>query len=161
MWKAINAVREIGNIGAHLEKDPNVILVVTPEEADALVRLIETLIDAWYVADFEEKERLGAVEGIGKKKKEEEDQQLREAAEAEAEPPSGGNLKARSAWEDTAMVILFGLVLMVLIYWWLIRVAGPNNKNAPRAFLHYLVIMAVLIVIFKLSKCDGIDGITW
>jgi len=32
MWQAIDAVRSIGNIGAHMEKDINLIVDVDPEE---------------------------------------------------------------------------------------------------------------------------------
>lgn len=48
-WQAINAVRSIGNIGAHMEKDINVILDVEPEEAALLVGLIEVLLEEWYI----------------------------------------------------------------------------------------------------------------
>lgn len=49
-WDSINAVRKIGNIGAHMEKDVNVIVNVEPEEANLLIQLIEQLIEDWYVA---------------------------------------------------------------------------------------------------------------
>ena len=48
-WKAIDAVRSIGNIGAHMEKDVDVIVDVDPEEAEKLIRLIEHLIEKWYI----------------------------------------------------------------------------------------------------------------
>ena len=47
---AIDHVRSIGNIGAHMEKDINVILDVEPDEAQALTDLIELLFEEWYVA---------------------------------------------------------------------------------------------------------------
>jgi hypothetical protein len=43
-WAAIEAVREIGNINAHMEADINVFVDVDPEEAAALIRLIKMLI---------------------------------------------------------------------------------------------------------------------
>ncbi|ROM84905.1 hypothetical protein BK652_10020 [Pseudomonas brassicacearum] len=49
-WSAIDAVRKIGNIGAHMEKDINVVLDVEPEEAQLLIGLIEMLVKDWYVA---------------------------------------------------------------------------------------------------------------
>lgn len=52
-WKAINAVRSIGNIGAHMEKDINLIIDVEPEEATLLIELIETLLKEWYVHQYE------------------------------------------------------------------------------------------------------------
>lgn len=48
-WKAIDAVRSIGNIGAHMEKDVNLIVDVEPDEAAKLIKLIEHLIDKWYI----------------------------------------------------------------------------------------------------------------
>ena len=53
-WSAIDALRKVGNIGAHMEKDVNVIIDVEPGEADKLLRLIELLVDKWYVARHEE-----------------------------------------------------------------------------------------------------------
>ena len=47
---AIDHVRHIGNIGAHMEKDINLILDVEPDEAQALIGLIELLFEEWYVA---------------------------------------------------------------------------------------------------------------
>ena len=50
VWRAIDAVRSIGNIGAHMEKEVGVIIDVDPEEADQLIGLIETLFEDWYIA---------------------------------------------------------------------------------------------------------------
>lgn len=66
---AIDAVREIGNIGAHFEKDINIIVDVEPEEATALISLIELLFEEWYVARYERQERLAAVRTIAASKK--------------------------------------------------------------------------------------------
>jgi hypothetical protein len=52
-WKAIDAVRSIGNVGAHMEKDINVIVDVDPEEASLLLGLIEVLLEEWYVRRHE------------------------------------------------------------------------------------------------------------
>ncbi|MDO8385077.1 MAG: DUF4145 domain-containing protein [Polaromonas sp.] len=48
-WSAIDAVRQIGNIGAHMEKDINLIVDVDPEEAGMLIDLIESLLEEWYI----------------------------------------------------------------------------------------------------------------
>jgi hypothetical protein len=50
IWVSIDAVRSVGNIGAHMEKDINVIVDVEPGEAQLLIGLIEQLVDDWYVA---------------------------------------------------------------------------------------------------------------
>ena len=49
-WEGIDAVRSIGNIGAHMEKDINVIIDVDADEATTLIELIESLIADTYVA---------------------------------------------------------------------------------------------------------------
>jgi hypothetical protein len=60
-WAAIEAVRKIGNIGAHMEKDINVIVDVDPDEAELLIGLVETLLREWYVAREERQTRMGAI----------------------------------------------------------------------------------------------------
>jgi hypothetical protein len=60
-WAAIDAVRTVGNIGAHMEKDINVIVDVDPHEAQLLIGMIEMLIKDWYVMRQERKERLAAI----------------------------------------------------------------------------------------------------
>jgi hypothetical protein len=56
-WRAIDGVRSIGNIGAHMERDINVVVDVDPEEARLLLGLIETLVDDWYIARHEREKR--------------------------------------------------------------------------------------------------------
>ena len=48
-WSSIDAVRSVGNIGAHMEKDIDVIVDVEPQEAQLLIGLIEQLVEDWYV----------------------------------------------------------------------------------------------------------------
>ncbi len=61
VWEAIEAVRSIGNIGAHMEEDINVIIDVEPGEAEQLISLIELLIEEWYINRQKRKERLAGV----------------------------------------------------------------------------------------------------
>lgn len=61
---AINSVRKIGNIGAHFERDINLIIDVDADEAKALINLIELLFQEWYVARFDRQARLGKVTEI-------------------------------------------------------------------------------------------------
>ena len=68
-WKGIDAVRKVGNIGAHMEQDVNLILDVEPNEAQVLIELIEMLFMDWYVDRYERKKRLDAVVDIVKTKK--------------------------------------------------------------------------------------------
>jgi len=68
-WQAIDAVRSIGNIGAHMEKDVNLIIDVDPEEADFLVWLIETLLRDWYITKRLREENLKTIAEIAESKK--------------------------------------------------------------------------------------------
>lgn len=49
VWSAIDAVRSVGNIGAHMEKDVNLIVDIEVDEAELLIKLIEDLFEDWYV----------------------------------------------------------------------------------------------------------------
>lgn len=60
-WEAIDSVRKIGNIGAHMEKDINVIVEVEPEEAQMLIGLIELLVKDWYVTRHDRSARLKGI----------------------------------------------------------------------------------------------------
>jgi hypothetical protein len=57
-WDAIDAVREIGNIGAHMSLENDELVDVEPQEAALLVGLIETLITDWYVDKHDREERM-------------------------------------------------------------------------------------------------------
>lgn len=57
-WKAIDSLRSIGNISAHMEKDIDTIIDVDPNESEKLLKLIELLIDKWYIARHDEEELL-------------------------------------------------------------------------------------------------------
>jgi hypothetical protein len=61
VWEAIEGVRTIGNIGAHMEKNINVIVDVDPGEAQLLIELTELLVKDWYVARHEREQRLKAI----------------------------------------------------------------------------------------------------
>ncbi len=63
-WDAIDSVRKVGNIGAHMETDINLIVDVDPNEAEMLIELIEMLLKEWYVAREERKNRLLKIKAI-------------------------------------------------------------------------------------------------
>lgn len=67
-WQAIDAVRKIGNIGAHMEKNIDLILEVDPDEAAVLIRLIEYLLKEWYVHRHERQLQMERVVGIAGEK---------------------------------------------------------------------------------------------
>lgn len=65
---AIDHVRSIGNIGAHMERDIGVIVDVEPNEAQILIELIEMLFDEWYVARHTREQRLARLKEISGEK---------------------------------------------------------------------------------------------
>ena len=58
----------MGNIGAHMEEDINLIVDVDPNEAELLIGLIETLIRDWYVSREERKARLLQIKQVADQK---------------------------------------------------------------------------------------------
>ena len=70
-WNAIEGVRTIGNIGAHMEMDIDLIVDVEPEEADKLIWLVETLVKDWYVDKHEKEARLAEIAVVAEGKERE------------------------------------------------------------------------------------------
>jgi hypothetical protein len=68
-WTAIDAVRKVGNIGAHMERDINLVIDVDAGEATLLIQLVETLLTEWYVARFERERRMKELTAIAAAKK--------------------------------------------------------------------------------------------
>ena len=84
--QAIDHVRRVGNIGAHMERDINEIINVDPGEAQALIELVELLMREWYVDRHLRQERLAAVAAIRAEK----DQAKLDFKEAKALPLPDG-----------------------------------------------------------------------
>lgn len=66
---AIDAVRSVGNIGAHMGEDINKIIDVEPTEAQALIELIELLFEEWYIRREHRKQKLDQLQSIAQEKK--------------------------------------------------------------------------------------------
>lgn len=67
---AMDSVRSVGNIGAHMEADINVVVDVDSTEAAALISLIEMLFEDWYVARHSRQQRFAEVARIAANKSE-------------------------------------------------------------------------------------------
>jgi len=67
-WDAIESVRKVGNIGAHMEKDINVVVDVEPDEANLLIGLIEMLLREWYIATEVRKQTLSQLKAVAETK---------------------------------------------------------------------------------------------
>jgi hypothetical protein len=65
---AMHSVRSIGNIGAHMEKDIDVVVDVDPNEAQALIELIEMLFEDWYIERAQRQRKLAAIKSIADQK---------------------------------------------------------------------------------------------
>lgn len=70
-WKAIDGLRKIGNIGAHMESDVNTIIDIDEGEAEKLGKLIELLMEKWYIARHDEEKLLQEITLISEEKQEE------------------------------------------------------------------------------------------
>jgi hypothetical protein len=82
IWNAIDGLRKIGNIGAHMEKDVNLIVDVDPEEAQKLIKLNELLFREWYINREERRKLVQEVADIGKQKQAEKKAGNKPAADA-------------------------------------------------------------------------------
>lgn len=69
--EAIDKVRSVGNIGAHMERDVNLIVDIEPDEAQLLIDLIEMLFDEWYVERDKRAKRLAEISALSERKTEE------------------------------------------------------------------------------------------
>ena len=63
-FKSIDSVRKVGNIGAHMEKDIDLIIDVEPKEAFLLIQLIELLFEEWYIHKYERELKLKSIANI-------------------------------------------------------------------------------------------------
>jgi hypothetical protein len=68
LFEAVHGVRKIGNIGAHMEADINVIVDVDPDEAKLLIELVETVIKETYVRRDERRQRIKRVTDLAAEK---------------------------------------------------------------------------------------------
>ena len=55
-YRVLNGIRRLGNIGAHMEKDVNLIVDIDPGEAQKLVKVLELLLKDWYIARHDRNE---------------------------------------------------------------------------------------------------------
>jgi hypothetical protein len=83
---AIDAVREIGNTGAHMDKDIDLIVEIDDDEAQVLIDLIEMLFADWYIEREARKRRFAGPLAIAEAKRSEK-QKLLQDQKAKALPP--------------------------------------------------------------------------
>jgi predicted RNA-binding Zn-ribbon protein involved in translation (DUF1610 family) len=69
LWSASDGLRQIGNIGAHMEKDVALIVDIDSGEAEKLICLIELLIKEWYINREERRKLFEDILQINEEKK--------------------------------------------------------------------------------------------
>ncbi|MEM8576090.1 MAG: DUF4145 domain-containing protein [Pseudomonadota bacterium] len=66
--EAMHHLRSLGNIGAHMEADINLIVPVEPDEAQLLIELLESLFDEWYIARHKRQQRFSSLKKVADEK---------------------------------------------------------------------------------------------
>lgn len=87
LYESIRAIREVGDIGAHMEKSVDTIVDVEPREAELLIELIETLISDWYIERYRRNERHSKLDALVAEKRKA--KKLSKEAAAKIEDKSG------------------------------------------------------------------------
>jgi len=82
-YDAIDSLRKLGNIGAHMEKDINTIIDVDANEAELLVQLLEILLEEWYVKRHQRQEKMAKIKALAAEK-----DALKKASQDPAQPPA-------------------------------------------------------------------------
>jgi hypothetical protein len=99
--EATDHVRKIGNIGAHMEKDINLIIEIDEDEANELIGLIELLFEEWYIARNSRTERLTKIKQIreakDQQKQDRSDQRDSQSMKIEMREMAGGGRPVTSA----------------------------------------------------------------
>lgn len=70
LWNALDSMRQMGNIGAHMEADVNLIIEIEPAEAHYLIQLIELLVKEWYINRHERSQLFSNIIGVNEKMQE-------------------------------------------------------------------------------------------
>lgn len=70
LWVAIDSLRQLGNIGAHMESDISTIVDIDPDEAEKLIKLVEILINDWYIVPYKREKLLADIVQINDDKQE-------------------------------------------------------------------------------------------
>lgn len=68
--RVLKGLKDLGNIGAHMEKDINLIIDIDSGEAEKLLTLIEYLFKEWYINRHESEQLFADIIGIDEEKKE-------------------------------------------------------------------------------------------
>lgn len=115
MIDAIDTVRAMGNIGAHMAEDINLVIDIEPNEAQALIELIEILFEEWYVAGLERESKLKKQGFTAGKRKEVPDRE-------ELPAPNNQPVASNSERDRPAFAVEWSRASVVTA----VRAAGPS-----------------------------------
>lgn len=65
---ALHAIRNMGNFGAHPERDVSLIIDVDPEDAELSIKIVFALVDDWYIDRNRKEERMQKMKSSLEKK---------------------------------------------------------------------------------------------
>lgn len=68
--RVLHSLRQIGNIGAHPSENTDTIVDIEPGESEKMLKIVEYLIEQWYIKEHETELLLNEVNVISKNKKE-------------------------------------------------------------------------------------------
>ncbi len=68
---ALTHVRKLGNIGAHMENNIDLIIDIDPNEAQTMINLLELLFDEWYIRRKKREVSLETIKSTAEKKEKE------------------------------------------------------------------------------------------
>lgn len=68
VWEAVEAVRKVGNFGAHFAENISENVEVRPQDVQHLLKVIEMLFRDWYVARAEKQQRLEKLRSLAEGK---------------------------------------------------------------------------------------------
>lgn len=69
LYEALMSIKSLGNIGAHPERDIDLIVTVDGEEAALLLSVVRYLIESTYIKRADEERRLAALKALGDEKR--------------------------------------------------------------------------------------------
>ncbi|MBY5395341.1 DUF4145 domain-containing protein [Rhizobium leguminosarum] len=94
LWDAIQAVRSVGDSGAHMDNNVDHIIDISSDEAHLLIGLIETLFKEWYDARTKRNSATNALKALLENKRGQQKEAKKQAAKKEDQKDSDDSAAA-------------------------------------------------------------------
>ena len=69
LYDALHALRGLGNVGAHPEKDPDIVIDLNQEEAEQILRVLDVALKLWFVIPQQQANELKGLTELADEKK--------------------------------------------------------------------------------------------